>query len=480
MQAGEIDYSRKWYVLAAVGMGTFLATIDSSIVNIALPTLEKQLSTSFALVQWVVLAYLLTATTLMLSVGRLADILGKKNIYLYGFIVFTLGSLLCGLSTSIGMLIAFRVLQALGAVMVVALGTAILTEAFPSSELGRVMGISGTIVSIGIVIGPTLGGLILQYLSWHWIFFVNLPVGILGIYLVLRFIPNIRPTGKQRFDYLGAFSLFCGLLAFLLALTIGQETGFLNITVAVLFILAVLGTVAFLFIERHTIEPMIDLRLFRDLFFSASLFAAFITFFAIGGALILMPFYLQNVLGYDTSQAGLLLAVLPLGLGIASPLSGVLSDRFGTRSITIIGLGLLSMGYAFMRGLGVDTSAVGYAIRYLFIGLGMGIFQSPNLSAVMGAAPRRQLGIVSGMYSMSRSLGQVTGIAVLSSIWAATVIRNSVVTQQGEATSAPLPAQVAGLQAAFTVLVIFMLGALTLTAWAWWRERQQAQAEVVS
>ncbi len=326
MQAGEIDYSRKWYVLAAVGMGTFLATIDSSIVNIALPTLEKQLSTSFALVQWVVLAYLLTATTLMLSVGRLADILGKKNIYLYGFIVFTLGSLLCGLSTSIGMLIAFRVLQALGAVMVVALGTAILTEAFPASELGRVMGISGTIVSIGIVIGPTLGGLILQYLSWHWIFFVNLPVGILGIYLVLQFIPNIRPTGKQRFDYLGAFSLFCGLLAFLLALTIGQETGFLNITVAVLFILAVLGTVSFLFIERHTIEPMIDLRLFRDLFFSASLFAAFITFFAIGGALILMPFYLQNVLGYDTSQAGLLLAVLPLGLGIASP---ALRDSFG-------------------------------------------------------------------------------------------------------------------------------------------------------
>src|SRR5512134_2717549 len=175
-----IDYSRKWYVLSAVGTGVFLATIDGSIVNISLPTLVSSFQTDFALVQWVVLAYLLTVTTLMLGVGRLADIYGKKPIYTAGFIVFTVGSVLCGLSSTIYALIGFRILQAIGAAMIMALGMAITTEAFPPSERGRALGISGTIVSVGIAIGPTLGGLIVKNLYWHWIYFVSLPVGVIG------------------------------------------------------------------------------------------------------------------------------------------------------------------------------------------------------------------------------------------------------------------------------------------------------------
>ncbi|NLF11004.1 MAG: MFS transporter, partial [Anaerolineaceae bacterium] len=222
-QLEAVDYSRKWYVMAAVGMGIILATIDGSIVNVALPTLVRAFDTGFAAVQWVVLAYLLTVTTLMLSVGRLGDMIGKKPLYVAGFVIFTLGSVLCGLSPTIGWLIGFRILQAIGAALLMALGMAIVTEAFPPSERGKALGISGSMVSIGIVLGPVLGGLIIGALSWHWIFYVNLPVGIVGTWMVLHFVPARRPVGGQRFDWVGAMLLFGSLMALLLAMTMGQE-----------------------------------------------------------------------------------------------------------------------------------------------------------------------------------------------------------------------------------------------------------------
>src|SRR5512139_2468459 len=202
MSLPAVDYSRKWYVLVAVSMGIFLATIDGSIVNVALPTLSREFDASFAVVEWVVLAYLLTLTALLLSFGRLADMLGKKPIYLAGFVIFTLGSVLCAIAPGIYWLIAFRILQAIGATAILALGMAIVTEAFPAEERGRALGITGAVVSIGIIIGPALGGLILAFLSWHWIFLVNLPVGIFGIWLVLRNVPFVQPPGGQRFDFI--------------------------------------------------------------------------------------------------------------------------------------------------------------------------------------------------------------------------------------------------------------------------------------
>jgi EmrB/QacA subfamily drug resistance transporter len=277
-------------------MGVFLATIDGSIVNISLPTLVSSFQTDFALVQWVVLAYLLTVTTLMLGVGRLADIYGKKPIYTTGFIVFTVGSVLCGLSPTIYNLIGFRVLQAVGAAMIMALGMAITTEAFPPSERGRALGISGTIVSVGIAVGPTLGGLIVKNLSWHWIFFVNLPVGIIGTWMVVRYVPAFKPPGGQRFDYPGALTLFASLLSLLLALTLGQRNGFGDRTVLLLAGAWIFFLVTFIFIELRTDQPMIDLRLFRSSLFSVSLATGLIIFICLAGTLILMPFYAENVL----------------------------------------------------------------------------------------------------------------------------------------------------------------------------------------
>jgi EmrB/QacA subfamily drug resistance transporter len=463
ISTSEVDYSRKWFVMAAVATGIFLATIDGSIVNIALPTLVRDLGTDFATVQWVVLAYLLTLATLLLSIGRLADMKGKKPIYTLGFAIFTIGSVLCGLAPNVLGLIGFRILQAVGATMILALGMAIVTESFPPHERGKALGLSGSAVSIGIIVGPTLGGLIIEALSWHWIFFVNLPVGILGIWMVLRFVPATKPSGEGRFDFAGALALFFGLLALSLALTMGQEMGYTNTLILTMLVMAAILLAGFIVIELRVAQPMVDLRLFQNRLFSINLVTGFITFIAISGTLILTPFYLENVRGYDTRQVGLMLAVVPFVMGFVAPLSGSLSDRFGTRTISAIGLCILAIGYYALSKLDTQTSTLGYLVRFMPIGIGMGMFQSPNNSAIMGSAPRQRLGIVSGMLAVTRSLGQTTGIALMGSIWASRVIDYAGTPLPNGATSASPAAQVAGLQDTFLLITMAVLLGLGLS-----------------
>lgn len=474
-----VDYSRKWYVMSAVAMSIFLGTIDGSIVNVALPTLVKELHTTFATVQWVVLAYLLTISTLLLSMGRLGDMIGKKPIYVTGFVGFTLGSVLCGLAPNVYWLIAFRVVQAVGASMTVALGTAIITEAFPPRERGKALGIGGSIVSVGIVLGPTLGGLIIDALSWRWIFYVNLPVGIIGTLMALHFVPNFKPTGRQRFDYTGAAALFVSLLSFLLALTMGQQIGFADTRILLLFGGWLVFLTFFLLVEWRTPQPMIDLRLFKNELFSINLVTGFITFVAIAGTIILMPFYLENVLGYAPRQVGLLIAIVPIGMGALAPIAGALSDRFGSRLITVIGLFILGIGYYSMSTLTPQTTAVGYILRLLPVGVGMGVFQSPNNSAIMGAAPRERLGIASGLLSITRTLGQVTGIAILGAVWAGRVIFYYGAILPGGATAAPAAAQVMGLHDTFLIVATFIIVGLGLSIWALVKERRLQRAVVM-
>jgi EmrB/QacA subfamily drug resistance transporter len=466
MQNQDIDYRFKWYILASVGMGIFLGTIDGSIVNIALPTMVDYFNTDFSTVQWVVLAYLLTVTTLMLSIGRLADIRGKKPIYTLGFIIFTVGSLFSGLSTSVYLLIASRVFQGIGATMVTSLGMAIITEAFPPQERGRALGISGALVSVGIVLGPTLGGFIIQHLSWHWIFFVNLPIGVIGTLMVIRFVPDFRPKGGQTFDLAGAITLFISLMALLIGLTIGQNQGFNNLTVFILLAVFAIFLLIFIQIELRVHNPMLDMQIFKNALLSINLVTGFITFFAMSGTLILMPFFLEGVLKYDPQQAGLLLSVLPLALGLVAPLSGALSDRVGSRPITAIGLAVLVGGYILVSTLSAQTNTLGYILCFFPVGLGTGIFQSPNNSAIMGTAPRERLGIVSGMLAITRTLGQTTGIAVLGALWAAQTYSHAGKIYSGGATQAPALDQILGLHDTFRLVVIIMAFGLLLAMWA--------------
>jgi EmrB/QacA subfamily drug resistance transporter len=468
IQSVEMDYSRKWHVLIAVGSGVFLATIDSSIINVSLPTLVKAFGTDFTTVQWVVLGYLLTVTTTMLGFGRLGDIIGKKKIYLLGYTVFLTGSALCGFSGTVYGLIAFRILQAVGAAMIMALGAAILTEAFPPRERGKAMGMIGAIVSVGIAIGPALGGIIIGGLSWRWIFYVNLPVGIVGSVMVGRNIPGIKPGERQSFDFWGSLTLFIGLLAFLLALTLGQLHGFLAPEVWGLFGISTAFLLVFLILENRLAEPIIDLNLFRNSLFSMSLATGFICFAALAGVLILIPFYLEDILHYDTVHVGLLMGIIPVMMGLSAPLSGWWSDRAGSRPITVIGLCMLVAGYLSAATLNEHTSAMGYIVRMLTMGLGMGFFISPNNSAIMGTAPRHQLGVVSGFMSITRTLGQTVGIAVLGAVWAGRTAYH--MTTGGsydlDDSARLIHAQMMALHDTFWVGVSLIVFALILGGWA--------------
>lgn len=457
--------------MSALGMGIFLATIDGSIVNVALPTLVTQFNTRFEVVQWVVLGYLLTLATLMLSIGRLADMVGKKPIYFAGMIIFTFGSLLCGLSQTIYWLIGFRIFQGIGAAMMMSLGTGILTEAFPPQERGKAMGIVGAIVSIGIITGPTLGGFIIDLISWHWIFFVNLPVGIIGSFMVIRFLPNVRVIQGQRFDFWGAGSLFISLLSFLLALTLGQKIGFTHPRIMTLFTMWAIFLGSFLIAEFTVKEPMVELKLFRNQLFSLSLFTGFISFVSTGGIILLMPFYLENVLGYNPHQVGLMLAIVPISAGLISPLSGSLSDRFGTRPVSTFGLFVMLIGYISLLSLSTQTTSLGYILRFFPVGLGIGIFQSPNNSAIMGAAPREKLGIVSSLLSLTRTLGQSTGIAAVSAFWVSRVAIHANHSFDFNATRTDPAAQVAGLTDTFWLTAGLIGAALILSLLNCIRER---------
>jgi EmrB/QacA subfamily drug resistance transporter len=311
-----------------------------------------------------------------------------------------------------------------------------------------------------------LGGLIIDVLSWHWMFFVNIPVGIVGILMIIRFVPDIKPAGNQKFDFLGAITLFLSLLLLLAALTVGQNLGFTDLRILSLFVIGIGCLALFLFVEKRAQQPMIDLSLFRQSLLSINLVTGFIIFVAISGVMILIPFYLENVLGYSTRQVGLLIAVLPISMGIIAPISGSFSDRFGTRIMAVIGLGVLLFGFALLTTLSIQTSAFNFILLYMPLGVGMGIFQSPNNSAIMGAAPPDKLGVVSGMLALNRTLGQTTGIAIVGAIWAGLTIYYAQPAQIASATDALPTAQVAALQNSFMFITGLILLALGLALWA--------------
>jgi len=469
-------YERKWIILLAIGMGAFLATIDGGIVNIGLNTLVREFGQPLVVIEWVVLAYMLTVSSLMLSIGRLGDMFGKKNLFLAGMVIFTIGSVLCGLSPSIYWLIGFRVLQAVGSAILMALGTAMVTDAFPSRERGKALGIFGTLVSIGIITGPSIGGIILESLSWHWLFFVNLPVGIIGVILVVRYVPDSRPGRKQHFDYPGAALLFISLSSLLFSLSLIQSSAFSNPLTFILLGVFAVTLVTFIFHENRASEPMIDLSMFKNRLFSVNLVTGFITFVTTAGIMIILPLYLQNVLRFGPQQSGLMMAVTPLMVAFTAPIAGTLSDRFGSRVITSIGLLVLLTGQFAVSTLSADTSVLGYLLRFIPVGIGIGMFQAPNNSAIMGSVPRERAGVASSLLSLTRTIGQTSGIAMLGAFWERRVDALAGGVHYENVTHAPIPAQVGGLVDTIHLVIGLILVGLVLSLWAltvWLRQRRQ-------
>lgn len=458
--------------MGAVAASTIMATIDGSIVNVAFPTLVDELHTSFNVIQWVALGYLLTIATLTLGMGRLGDVVGKKKLFVGGLVLFTIASALCGLVPSVSWLIGFRVLQAAGSVLLLALGAAILVEAFPAAERGKALGWIGTAVSIGIVSGPVIGGLLISGFGWRAIFFVNIPVGAVSTYLAVRRVPNLRPKPGQRFDMAGALLMSVALFALSLALTLGQDAGFGSPEILAGFALFAVAAVAFVVVELRSQSPMLELRLFRRPMLTVSVLSGYLTFVCVSATFFLLPFYLEDVLGFAVGTVGILLGASPLAMGVVSPVSGTLSDRWGIRRLTLIGLSLIAVGFFSFRTIGLDTTIAHYLAIAVPFGIGLGVFNSPNNSAIMGSVPPEYMGIGGGLLTITRLLGQISGIAVLGSIWAGRVASaSSGPLPEGGASAADPAAQVAGLHTTFTIAGIIVSIAVVISIWGMWRER---------
>ncbi|MBI5522132.1 MAG: MFS transporter [Desulfarculus sp.] len=446
-----------------------MATIDVSIVNISLPTLVRSLDTDFPTAQWVALAYTLVITSLMLAAARLGDMLGVRKPYLLGLGLFTLGSLLCGLAPTAGWLIAFRAFQGLGAALMQALGVAIVTLTFPPSQRGRALGVVGGIVAIGLALGPPLGGLVIGLWGWRWVFLVNLPLGLVAWFLSVRFVPPTPPgAGEQRFDMAGACALMACLVCYSLGLTWGQIQGFDHALTLVLLAVALAALAGFVLLELRHPQPMVDLTLFKDPLFSLNLIMSLISFIQLGGVVV-VPFFLELAQGYTTMQAGLLMMTVPVGMGLVSPWAGWLSDRYGPRGISLLGLLLLSLGSYGMSTLHPEVSLWGYMLRATPIGLGMGLFQSPNNSAIMGRAPRHRVGQASGLVSLARTLGNTSGLPLMGAIFTHGVLSH--LPSPLAITQTPPQVLAAGLRGAYQVATLLALLATGLALWAWFLDR---------
>ena len=415
-----------WWALGTVSIGTFMATLDASIVNISLPTIMADFKSNLAVSEWIILSYLLVIIGLLLPFGRLADMTGRKKIYRLGFVIFSLGSGLCALSGSPGQLIFFRALQAVGSAMIMANSFAIITAVFPTQVRGRGLGIMGTVVAVGFTVGPSLGGFLVSTFGWRSIFYVNVPVGAIGIAMVTYVLNErlVSPTlgQKKSFDFLGAALVVTGLSALLLGLTTGQEGNWGS--KSVLFELAVAACTLVLvpLWEARTAEPLIDLHLFKNRLFSFGNLAGFFSFLGVSANAFLMPFFLQLALGYTPLHAGLLMTPTALAIAVVSPLSGWLSDRIDTRIVSSLGLAVSTMALIWLSLLKPQAGYHDVLVRLLLLGTGQGLFQSPNNSSVMGSVPRNSLGITGGFLSMMRNVGQVVGIALAGTILAGTMV----------------------------------------------------------
>ena len=401
--------SKRYRVLAAIMLGGIMGPIDASIVNVILPTISSYFGAPIATAQWVPLIYLLTISSLLLFYGRLGDIFGYRRIYLAGLACFTVTSGLCGLAPSIHWLIVFRAVQGLGAGMTMAVPYAILTAVFQPHERGRALGINAISISAGLALGPTLGGLLTSLWSWRLIFLINIPIGIAALLWSIKIVPDLK--GKPgRIDTAGAVSVFVSLFSFLFFVNQVQKTG-IGIVTGTALSLAVIAGIAFFYAENHVPQPMVNLALFKNRTFSLGTAAALLNFASQYILVFLTPFYLQRVIHLPPGRIGLLMTAFPLTVMAVAPFSGALSDRLGTRGLAAAGAAFCAAALITMAFIPVAAPALAIGWRLSFFGLGIGMFQSPNNSAVMGSSPRPYLGIASGILGTARNTGMALGIA---------------------------------------------------------------------
>jgi EmrB/QacA subfamily drug resistance transporter len=409
--------TNKWVTLAVVGIGVFMATLDASIVNISLPAIASHFDVPMTgTIEWVIIGYLVVVASLLLSVGRFSDLVGRRILLMWGIGVFTVGSALCGLAPSLYLLVAARGLQGSGAALLMAISPAILTGAFPREERGRALGLNALVVALGTSAGPTLGGVITEHLSWRWIFFVNLPLGVIGLLGTALLLQDKMPRRAVRFDPVGALCLALALSLLTLGLSFGEEWGWTSPGLMATLAVAVCAVMATVYVELHVPAPIVDLALLRNRVFASANFSLVLSFLALFAISFLMPFYFEQLRHYSAQDAGLLLTPLPLTIAVVAPFSGSLADRVGTRWLAACGLTIACAGLVVTAGLGASSSAWVTSLSLIIVGAGQALFQSPNNSALMGAAPAAQQGQAAGFLATGRVVGQSMSVAIAGAV----------------------------------------------------------------
>ncbi|MFC1931024.1 DHA2 family efflux MFS transporter permease subunit [Chloroflexota bacterium] len=433
MEEARYKFSYKWIVLSVVAIGTLMATLDAGMVRIALPHLSSVFQVGPNTVVWVLLVYLLICTGLMLTLGRAADTFGRKRLYTLGLVIFSLGLGLCALAQSFIQLVIFRLIQAVGAAMVMAIGDAILTASFPSKERGRALGIMGAVIGAGLLSGPALGGILLDFLDWRSIFYLRLPLGVVGAIMAWVLLKQQVPSGqKRKFDLPGAATLFVALACLFLALNQGQSLGWFQPWVVALGVMVILFAFLFVLFERRAEHPVLDLRLFLNRLFSAASGSHSLVYMATEMVGFLLPFLLIQAMSFSASLSGLLMATIPAWRLVLSPLSGRLSDKLGTLFFCSSGFVMVSAGIFLLTGLGLDASVVDIFLRLSVVGIGMGLFVSPNNSAIMGSVPGDKLGTASAMVATLRQAGTATGVAIAGTVFAASQLSHGALLESQE------------------------------------------------
>ncbi|MEN6611066.1 MAG: DHA2 family efflux MFS transporter permease subunit [Methanoregulaceae archaeon] len=444
----------------SISLATFMSGLDGTIVNIALPTLSESFSLSSSTVSWVATAYLLVMAGCVLIFGKISDIVGFRKIFLLGFIIFTAGSFTCGflpdLLNSFPSLVASRIFQAIGGAMITAIAPAMITEYIPQVQKGKAMGIVMTMAALGTALGPTIGGVLTQYLSWHWIFFINVPVGIVALILGAKVVPHdSKRCCLAGFDKLGAALIFVGLASLLFVVSEGFSFGWTSPGILCLAVLAVVTLSWFIVHELRFSDPLLDLGLFRNKNFLCTNLILVLVFFSFSGINYLLPFYLEYVRGFGASDSGLIMSSLSFAMMGAGILAGLLFNRVGPKRLCIGAGVILTLGYLLMTRLSTGTP-IGYVILALaLIGFGLGLSISPASNMVMNSVARAKGGMVSSLTSLERFAPLTLGIAVFNMVFIHGILM--VATEKGVTKLAPVAIKQQVLSAGFDLAFLLSL-----------------------
>ena len=453
--SAERTPSARW-VLASLSLSMLVSSLGTSIANVGLPTLAQAFSASFQQVQWVVLAYLLAITTLIVSVGRLGDLTGRRRLLLAGIFLFTLASFLCGVVPTLGLLIAARAAQGLGAAIMMALTMAFVGETVPKTQIGSAMGLLGTMSAIGTALGPSLGGVLIAGLGWPTIFFFNGALGILTLLLAHRFLPMDRremKTEQRDFDPVGTLLLALTLAAYALTMTTGRDSfGTLNLA---LLVTAVVGVGLFALAETKAASPLLQLTMFRDPLLSAGFAMSALATTVVMATLVVGPFYLAGTFALDAVRVGLVMSTGPIVAALTGVLAGRSVDRFGAQRMTVTGLIGMAAGSALLPVVPTRFGVPGYIVPLVLITAGYALFQAANNTAVMATIRPDQRGVTSGLLNLSRNLGLITGASVMGRVFALGSATTTVLTARPEAAAA-------GMRLTFAVAAALIVVALAI------------------